>query len=137
MASFIKPTLTAEEFAAVGYEVPTPEKPRQRKKVPLGKGFSPLDWAKLSRERSSASSGVPLIKVTMEELQRHDQADDCWVALHGKVYDLTAYLRFHPGGDAILLRLAGRDVTRHFQYFHDFVNYQRLLESCLIGALSD
>lgn len=33
---------------------------------------------------------------TLAELATHDQADDCWMAIDGVVYDFTAYLPQHP-----------------------------------------
>ncbi|KAK1913706.1 hypothetical protein P3342_006949 [Pyrenophora teres f. teres] len=34
-----------------------------------------------------------------------------WFAANGRVYDATKYLRIHPGGDKILIKSSGRDVT--------------------------
>lgn len=59
-----------------------------------------------------------------------------WTALRGKVYNLTAYLDFHPGGGGILLNSAvGRDCTGLFDKYHSWVNADALLEACLIGPL--
>ena len=33
---------------------------------------------------------------------------------NGKVYNLTRYLRYHPGGEDQLMRAAGRDGTKLF-----------------------
>ncbi|KAL0944625.1 mitochondrial cytochrome [Colletotrichum truncatum] len=40
------------------------------------------------------------------------------MALHGKVYDITAFLASHPGGKAILLKNSGKDATKAFDSFH-------------------
>lgn len=53
------------------------------------------------------------------ELSRHNKIDDVWVAIRGKVYNVTAYIPFHPGGPEELMRAAGIDATRLF----DQVNY--------------
>lgn len=29
---------------------------------------------------------------TLEEVSRHNSESDCWVVLHGKVYDVTSFL---------------------------------------------
>ena len=39
---------------------------------------------------------------TMEEVAQHDTRDDCWIAIDGKVYDVTDFITSHPGGSAIL-----------------------------------
>jgi L-lactate dehydrogenase (cytochrome) len=49
--------------------------------------------------------------ITFPELQSHCNATSCWMALHGRVYDLTNFLSQHPGGSAILLKHSGSDAT--------------------------
>ena len=52
--------------------------------------------------------------MTPSELKKHNTREDAWSAFYGKVYNITPYLRFHPGGEDELLRVAGRDGTRLF-----------------------
>lgn len=59
-----------------------------------------------------------------------------WAALRGRVYDLGPYLRFHPGGPALLESAAGTDCTAAFNAAHAWVNGDALLASCLIGPLA-
>lgn len=49
--------------------------------------------------------------MTSAELQEHASHKDCWLAIHGKVYDITNYLVDHPGGDDVMLEHAGMLVT--------------------------
>lgn len=53
-----------------------------------------------------------------------------------QVYNLTPYLRFHPGGVPLLLKVAGRDGTALFNKYHAWVNYEFLLAKCLVGLLA-
>lgn len=53
-------------------------------------------------------------KYGVSEVSRHNQASDLWIALHGKVYDVTKFLKEHPGGEEVLLNLAGQDATKCF-----------------------
>lgn len=46
---------------------------------------------------------------------QHNSIEDCWVVLNGLVFDVTPYLRYHPGGMSILLRYAGRDISTPFR----------------------
>ena len=43
---------------------------------------------------------------------------DCWVILHGHVYDLTQFLEEHPGGSQVILQQAGKDATEAFNMYH-------------------
>jgi cytochrome b involved in lipid metabolism len=58
-----------------------------------------------------------------------------WSSWQGKVYNITPYLDFHPGGKAELMRAAGRDGTRLFMETHPWVNWENMLGSCLVGVL--
>ncbi|TPX56711.1 hypothetical protein PhCBS80983_g04311 [Powellomyces hirtus] len=49
--------------------------------------------------------------ISYQELQRHSTKDDCWLLIHGKVYDLTAFLDHHPDGKRIILKETGMCTT--------------------------
>ena len=44
---------------------------------------------------------------SLNDLSKHDSCESCWVAIHGKVYDVTAFLEEHPGGDDVVLENSG------------------------------
>ena len=50
----------------------------------------------------------------MDEVLKHDQEKDCWVVIHGVVYDVTDFLLFHPGGKVMLLKHCGTDGSHAF-----------------------
>ncbi len=62
------------------------------------------------------SSGImsDLKNYTMDEVALHNSKEDCWLVLSGKVYDVTAMIDKHGGGDAIL-EGCGRDATELFE----------------------
>ena len=50
-----------------------------------------------------------LIRVTPSMLAQHKTRTDCWQSYNGKVYNMTPFLKYHPGGAGELMRAAGRD----------------------------
>lgn len=57
------------------------------------------------------------------------------MAIRGKVYNVTRYLDYHPGGSDQLLRGAGKDATSLFDEYHAWVNIDQLLAKCYVGPL--
>ncbi|KAL2864164.1 uncharacterized protein BJX67DRAFT_226150 [Aspergillus lucknowensis] len=107
----------------------------------LGPGYSPLDWAALTSNPNSKLRGenLPstLIKVTPSMLKAHNgrKGMDAWTSYQGKVYNITPYLPFHPGGKGELLRGAGKDSAQLFLEIHPWVNWDAILGECLVGVL--
>ncbi|KAJ4420260.1 hypothetical protein N0V82_004471 [Gnomoniopsis sp. IMI 355080] len=118
-----------------------PKKPSRQ--VSLQPGHSPLDWARLAQSPTSdlrnLPPNTPYLRVTPSMLKQHNgrKGNDAWSAFGGKVYNITPYIAFHPGGGPELLRGAGKDGTRLFAEVHPWVNYETMLQSCLIGLLVD
>ncbi|TFK49432.1 Inositolphosphorylceramide-B hydroxylase [Heliocybe sulcata] len=48
--------------------------------------------------------------LTEEDVAEHSSSASCWVSYKNKVYDVTAFLPDHPGGDDFILKYAGKDV---------------------------
>ncbi|KAF0021322.1 hypothetical protein F2P81_026425 [Scophthalmus maximus] len=74
---------------------------------------------------------------TEREVARHRTKDSCWVLLGRRVYDVTAFLRMHPGGEALILRRSGRDVRAEMEgppHRHS-ENARRWMEQYYIGEL--
>ena len=55
---------------------------------------------------------------TLAEVSQRDSAAECWVAIDGGVYDLTEWIRSHPGGSGAILNLCGKDGTTSFTSQH-------------------
>jgi flavocytochrome c len=64
--------------------------------------------------RSDSDSRV----ISKAELQRHSTSDDCWVAFHGEVYDMTEFSKTHKGGPYLIQKHAGKDATDTYKVFH-------------------
>ncbi|EGG21331.1 cytochrome b5 domain-containing protein [Cavenderia fasciculata] len=110
---------------------------RVKQKVPLQPGHSQLDWLKMQRAATPMIHAYePPRLITIEELEKHNTRQDAWTVYKGKVYNLTPYFTYHPGGDVQLERAAGKDCTFMFDFRHDWVNLEAMLEKLLIGYLA-
>ncbi|KIM57441.1 hypothetical protein SCLCIDRAFT_1219499 [Scleroderma citrinum Foug A] len=114
----------------------TTQKPaKPSRKVALAPGFGPLDWAKLKSSGEDLRGVGTLLRVPPSVLKLHNKKEDAWTAINGKVYNITPYLPFHPGGEKELMRVAGRDGTKLFSLTHAWVNVDYMLDSCHVGFL--
>lgn len=104
-----------------------------REKTMVKPGFHLSDWMRLS----GALGTKQLRKIGMKELKEHNSQYDCWTAYKGKVYDVTQYLAYHPGGLQKLMLGAGKDCTALYNKYHSWVNAETMLAKCMIGILVD
>ena len=79
--------------------------------------------------------------LTLAEVAAHDREEDCYLIIGNertggaKVYDVTKYLDEHPGGDAVLLELAGKYADDMFEDIGHSMNARQQLKEFLVGTL--
>ena len=93
---------------------------KARCKTALGPGYSLMAWMRLS-QGADLSGGVGAVDMDddeatwreweITEVSKHNSPEDAWMVIHGKVYNVTPYLPYHPGGVSTLLKEAGGDGT--------------------------
>lgn len=74
---------------------------------------------------------------TVEEVSKHNKPEDCWVIMEGMVYDITDFLKLHPGGADTIMKYAGKDCTDAFNKAHSYVNKDELLFNEIVGVVVD
>lgn len=69
---------------------------------------------------------------TMEQVRANNSASNCWSVIDGAVYDLTAWIKSHPGGSGAIIGLCGIDGSSSFNTRH---GGQKSPKSTLAGYL--
>ncbi|KAF2670953.1 delta-5 fatty acid desaturase [Microthyrium microscopicum] len=86
------------------------------------------------KSTTTKSSQKSIRTITIEEVEAANTERKPWVAIRGKVYDLTNLLDKHPGGQEMLLLAAGRDATAMYESMHTDKN-TKVLNKYVIGNL--
>uniref|UniRef100_A0A8C2GQ92 Fatty acid desaturase 2 n=1 Tax=Cyprinus carpio TaxID=7962 RepID=A0A8C2GQ92_CYPCA len=73
---------------------------------------------------------------TWEEVQKHTKSGDQWIVVERKVYNVSQWVKRHPGGLRIIGHYAGEDATDAFHAFHPNLQLVRkYMKPLLIGEL--
>ena len=59
-----------------------------------------------------------IVGYTLAQVAEKNSSADCWVAIDGGVFDLTMWIRSHPGGSGAITQLCGTDGTSQFLGMH-------------------
>ncbi|XVF22929.1 hypothetical protein REPUB_Repub12eG0213100 [Reevesia pubescens] len=126
-ASSLKPSgessrqIASGDVSASGKNAEKPKnsarKPAPRTKVPFEKGYSQMDWLKLTQTHPDLAglkgqSNRRLI--SMSEVKQNQTEGSMWTVLKGRVYNISPYMKFHPGGVDMLMKAVGKDCTALF-----------------------
>ncbi|CAG8978070.1 hypothetical protein HYALB_00000742 [Hymenoscyphus albidus] len=72
---------------------------------------------------------------TYAEVSSHSGKKDLYMVIHDKVYDTTAFVDEHPGGEEVLLDVGGQDATEAFEDVGHSDEAREILDGLLIGDL--
>lgn len=85
------------------YFIQSPVPPKQQTSPTQGGGTT-----------TSPGSTNTTTALTLAEIKKHNVQSDCWMIISGKVYDLTPYFGYHPGGSGTMTPYCGTDGTTAF-----------------------
>lgn len=71
--------------------------------------------------------------ITLEEVSKHATGKDCWMVIHGKVYNVTDFLDEHPGGDEVMISSSGKDATEDFEDVGHSTAARKQLDDYYVG----
>lgn len=101
-----------------------------------------LEGEEKTNEEAEVVKEISLVKeglkraITIDELRKHDHAEEPWFVLKGEVYDGTKFLEGHPGGAQSIISTAGLDATEEFMAIHSETAKAMMVEYH-IGSLDD
>jgi hypothetical protein len=55
-----------------------------------------------------------VVGYTVADVSQHASTTSCWLLIDGRVYDVTTYLRSHPGGARTITPWCGKEATEAF-----------------------
>ncbi|MFQ6636899.1 hypothetical protein Gotur_013143 [Gossypium turneri] len=79
-----------------------------RTKVPFEKGYSQMDWLKLTQthpDLAGLKGQSNRRLVSMSEVKQNQKEGSMWTVLKGRVYNISPYMKFHPGGTYVVFQL--------------------------------
>lgn len=74
--------------------------------------------------------------LTLDEVATHNAKEDCYLVVDNKVYDVSTYIRKHPGGSRSITSRCGKEVTSVFASIHSNFAWD-LLGDYYIGLVSE
>ena len=74
---------------------------------------------------------------SLESLNGMCTEEKCLLVIQDSVYDITSYLKQHPGGMDILLECGGLDCTEEFENIGHSNDAKKLLKDLKIGEIEE
>ncbi|XP_017789217.1 PREDICTED: cytochrome b5-like [Habropoda laboriosa] len=71
------------------------------------------------------------------QVSMHNKEKDLWIIYKDGVYDVTKFLKEHPGGEEVLIDLAGKDATKCFDDVGHTIEAIQLRETYKIGTVDN
>jgi cytochrome b involved in lipid metabolism len=72
-------------------------------------------------------------RVSKADLARHNSKTDAWTVVRGQVFDITDFIKKHPGGQASILKIMGTEGTKLFEKAHKSIDAGSQLPGKLVG----
>ncbi|MFA6436120.1 MAG: cytochrome b5-like heme/steroid binding domain-containing protein [Candidatus Gracilibacteria bacterium] len=96
--------------------------------------FSAINKSSASIENVSATPIIPVTQFTTTEVTQHNTANDCYLIIDTKVYDVSNYINKHPGGKSSITNTCGGEASTIFAAIHSNFAWN-LLKDYYVGEL--
>ncbi len=75
-----------------------------------------------------------LKEYTLDDVAKHNKKTDAWIAINGKVANITKWIPKHPGGN-VIMKGVGRDATSLFNSIGHDDYAKKMVKKYQIGIL--
>lgn len=72
---------------------------------------------------------------TLSQISQRKSNKDCLLVINGRVLDVTKFLEEHPGGEEVIVEVAGKDATKEFDAVGHSKAAQNLVLKYQVGVL--
>jgi len=72
---------------------------------------------------------------SLAEIASYNTSQKAWVVIHNNIYDVTAFLNEHPGGEEVLLEQASKDATEAFEDVGHSTDAREMMKKFKVGEL--
>jgi cytochrome b involved in lipid metabolism len=86
---------------------------------------------------SASAAAMETIRISIDEVLRHDSITNSWTIYNGYVYDLTEFIQIHPGGANSIAKISGKDCTKIFHQIHPKKDFHEFLSGKCLGYCED
>jgi hypothetical protein len=76
---------------------------------------SPTASATAAAQTPAQPTATASATISAQEVAAHNSPDDCWIIVSNKVYDVSSYVKLHPGGASTITPYCGEEATRAFE----------------------
>ncbi|KAF2485658.1 cytochrome b5-like heme/steroid binding domain-containing protein [Neohortaea acidophila] len=74
-------------------------------------------------------------ELSYSDVSEHTSKKDLYMVIHDKIYDASSFVDEHPGGEEVMLDVAGQDATEAFEDVGHSDEAREILNGLLIGTL--
>ncbi|KFB46995.1 AGAP002113-PA-like protein [Anopheles sinensis] len=76
-----------------------------------------------------------LKQYSIADVASHNKPNDVWMIIHDKVYDVTKFLQEHPGGEEVLIEVAGKEASSEFDDVGHSTDAKESMKQFLVGEI--
>jgi len=82
--------------------------------APIGINGLPANSSNASGSQAALNNQNQTSSLSLAEIAKHNNSNDCWLLINNKVYNVTSFLSAHPGGAGTIIPHCGQEATQAF-----------------------